>query len=47
MVNTDLMREISEYNEVDVKVICEIIIYLRQNHIKPTGKNNRKRKRKN
>lgn len=46
MINIDLMREITKYNEVDVKVICEIVIYLRQNHIEPPQKKSRKRKRK-
>ena len=33
MKNTPLMREIAKYNESDVKVLYEIITYLRENHI--------------
>lgn len=33
MKNTNIMRDIIRYNEVDVKVLYEIITYLRYNHI--------------
>ena len=32
MQEVDLMREIASYNEVDCKVMMEIIGYLRRNH---------------
>lgn len=46
MVNTDIMKEIIKYNEVDVKVIYEIITFLRQKHVKPVKQITKKRKRK-
>jgi hypothetical protein len=30
MTDLDLMREIEAYNEVDCKVMCEVLSYLRQ-----------------
>jgi len=36
-----IMQEVIEYNEVDCKVLCEIIQYLRLNHSKKTQKRKR------
>jgi predicted RecB family nuclease len=32
LMDTDLMQEIARYNEVDCKVMMEIVRYLRQSH---------------
>jgi len=48
-VNKDLRKEYMEivlYNEIDCKVMWEIVNYLRNNHCQPTKKTKRKIKRK-
>ena len=32
LIQTDLMQEIAEYNEVDCQVMMEIVRYLRKHH---------------
>jgi len=43
MSETSYIRAITTYNRIDVKVICEIVKYLRENHIKKSSSRKRKR----